>query len=70
MKFFADENIDRQIVDRLRQDGHQVLSVAEVEPSISDDQVLTRENLENSILLTADKDLVKSYFAKVEPHSG
>ncbi len=70
MKFFADENIDRQIVDRLRQDGHQVLSAAEVEPSISDDQVLTRDNLENSILLTADKDLVKSYFAKVEPHSG
>jgi hypothetical protein len=30
MKFVADENIDRQIVDRLRQDGHIVMYVAEM----------------------------------------
>ena len=28
MKFVADENIDRQIVDRLRSDGHEVHYVA------------------------------------------
>ena len=40
MNILADENIDRQIVERLRQDGHAVLSVAELDPSISDDDVL------------------------------
>jgi hypothetical protein len=40
MIFLADENIDRQIVDRLRQDGHDVMSVIEMEPGISDDKVL------------------------------
>ena len=31
MIFVADESIDRQIVDRLRQDGHTVHYVAEME---------------------------------------
>ena len=42
MKFVADENIDHQIVDRLRQDGHIVMSVAEMDPGISDYRVDSR----------------------------
>ena len=57
MKFLADEGVDKQIVDRLRQDGHSVWYVAEMEPGISDDEVLNLANRENAILLTADKDL-------------
>ena len=34
MKFLADESIDRPIVERLRQDGHQVLYVAELGPEM------------------------------------
>jgi hypothetical protein len=30
--FLADEGVDRQIVDRLRLDGHQVAYVAEMSP--------------------------------------
>jgi chorismate mutase len=33
MKFLADENIDQQIVQSLRERGHQVLYVAEMEPA-------------------------------------
>ncbi len=33
MKLLADEGVDRPIVDQLRQDGHQVFYVAEVDPS-------------------------------------
>jgi hypothetical protein len=40
MNLVADENIDRQIVERLRHDGHVVDWVAEVSPSISDEAVL------------------------------
>ena len=32
MNCLADESVDRQIVERLRQDGHQVWYVAEMEP--------------------------------------
>lgn len=56
MNLVADESIDRQIVDRLRQDGHAVRYVAELEPGISDDSVLDLANREASVLLTADKD--------------
>ncbi|MBN2560333.1 MAG: DUF5615 family PIN-like protein [Phycisphaerae bacterium] len=40
MNLLADESVDRQIVDRLRQDGHAVRYIAEMEPGISDDTVL------------------------------
>lgn len=62
MKFLADEGVDKQIVDRLRQDGHTVWYVAEMEPGISDDEVLTIANQENAILLTADKDFGELIF--------
>ena len=56
MKFLADESIDRQIVERLRQEGHTVLYVAEMEPGLADDAVLETASRERIVLLTADKD--------------
>ncbi len=44
MKFLADENVDKPIVERLRKDSHEVLYVLEIEPSISDDEVIQRTN--------------------------
>jgi hypothetical protein len=44
VKLLADESVEQQIVDRLRQDGHTVLYVAEMEPSIGDEVVLQRAN--------------------------
>ncbi len=52
----ADKNVDRQIVERLRQDGHEVWYVAEMDPGVSDQEVLTFANNEQAVLLTADKD--------------
>ena len=40
MILLADESVDRPIVERLRQDGHDTLYIAEMSPSISDDDVL------------------------------
>jgi predicted nuclease of predicted toxin-antitoxin system len=56
MNILADESVDQPIVDRLRQDGHQVLFIAELEPSISDEAVLALANQHTSVLLTADRD--------------
>ena len=37
MNIFADENVDRPIVERLKQDGHDVWYVFDNERGISDD---------------------------------
>jgi hypothetical protein len=42
VNLLADEGVDRQIVDRLRQDGHSVLYIAEMEPGISDEAIRIR----------------------------
>jgi predicted nuclease of predicted toxin-antitoxin system len=62
MKFLADENMDVAIVDRLRQEGHQVWYVVEMEPGIADNEVLALANLEGAILITADKDFGELVF--------
>lgn len=62
MNFVADESLDRQIVERLRQDAHTVWYVAEMEPGISDDIVLELANREVALLLTADKDFGELVF--------
>ena len=70
MNFFADESVDRQIVDRLRQDGHAGRYVAEMEPGILDDIVLDLANQEAGILLTADKDFGELVFRQRRLTSG
>jgi predicted nuclease of predicted toxin-antitoxin system len=56
MNLLADEGVDRPVVERLRHDGHAVVYIAEVSPSIEDDEVLRRANEANALLLTADHD--------------
>jgi predicted nuclease of predicted toxin-antitoxin system len=62
VNFVADESLDEEIVDRLRQDGHFVWYIAEMEPGISDDVVLDLANQEGAVLLTADKDFGELVF--------
>jgi predicted nuclease of predicted toxin-antitoxin system len=58
----ADEGVDRAVVDRLRQDGHDVVYVAELFPSVGDEEVLRRANAGSAVLLTADKDFGELVF--------
>jgi len=62
MNFVADESVDRPIVERLRQEGHQVSYIAESGPGMSDDDVLHLANQETALLLTADKDFGEMVF--------
>lgn len=62
MKIVADEGVDRQIVERLRRENHEVLYVAELAPGISDDEVLRSANQRDAVLLTADKDFGELVF--------
>lgn len=68
MKLLADESVDRAVVERLRQDGHEVVYVAEVAPSISDDEVLLRAQA--ALLVTADKDFGELVFRQHRVHAG
>ena len=56
MKIVADEGVDGPIVARLREDGHEVDYVAEIEPGISDDRVLSLANERQALLITTDND--------------
>ncbi|WP_375499597.1 DUF5615 family PIN-like protein [uncultured Nostoc sp.] len=62
MKFLGDENLDWQIVERLRLDGHETLYVVEMEPAIPNDKVLNLANNEGAILLTSEKDFGELVF--------
>lgn len=62
MNFLADEGVDRQIVERLRKDGHRVLYVAEMDPGMPDRSVLDVANQARAVLLTADKDFGEIVF--------
>jgi len=62
VNFLADESVDRPIVERLRQDGHTVVYVSDLDPGISNGEVFGIANRANSILLTADKDFGELVF--------
>ena len=70
MNLLADEGVERQIVERLRRDGHTVLYIAEMEPSIPDDVVLERANQMTALLVTADKDFGELVFRERRLSSG
>jgi len=70
MNLVADESVDQQIVERLRQDGHDVTYVAEMEPGISDETVLQRANEQEAMLLTVDKDFGELRFRQKLIHHG
>ena len=70
MKLLADEGVDRPIVDQLRQAGHQVFYVAEMDPSISDERVLELANEQGALLITADKDFGELVFRLGRIHAG
>ena len=62
MNLLADESVDQPIVAALRDDGHSIVFVAELTPSISDDEVLNEANHLGAVLLTADKDFGELVF--------
>ena len=56
MRLLADEGVDAAIVALLREDGHDVVYVAELSPGITDEAVLELANGDERVLVTADKD--------------
>lgn len=57
MRFVADENINPMLVERLRQDGHQVYSIFESARGLTNGAVLELANTLEAILISEDKDV-------------
>jgi predicted nuclease of predicted toxin-antitoxin system len=56
MRFLADENVSRLVVEVLRAAGFDVTSVSATSPGASDDVVVANASGEGRILITEDRD--------------
>lgn len=70
MILVADESVDRPIIERLRLDGHTIHSIAELAPSIADEEVLELARRAAAPLLTADKDFGELVYRRHQISAG
>jgi predicted nuclease of predicted toxin-antitoxin system len=70
VNLFADESVERPVVEHLRRDGHDVVYVAELAPGMIDDDVLQEANGRSAVLVTTDKDFGELVFRQGAIHSG
>lgn len=70
MKFVADEGVDAPIVALLREQGFDVIYIAEVAAGSPDDIILAYANEEERVLITRDKDFGELVFREQKVHTG
>lgn len=56
MRFLADENVSRLVIERLRNSGHDVISIAETRSGAADEDILKAADADGRILMTEDRD--------------
>jgi len=56
MKFLADVNVEKQIIDYLKKSGYNILWVPDLDCRMIDEKILEVANKEKRILITNDKD--------------
>jgi predicted nuclease of predicted toxin-antitoxin system len=70
MRFLVDECTGPKVADRLRDQGHEVLSVYHEARGLDDEAILDRAFSENWILITNDKDFGEKVYREGHPHKG
>lgn len=70
MRFLADECCDALVVRTLRDMGYEVAYVAELDPGLTDTDVLAQSVSEERILLTEDRDFGDLIFREQETAYG
>jgi len=70
MKLMADENLERAIVERLREGGHDVATVPPTNAGDLDADLLARSVEEGRILVTNDKDFAELTFLQQKAAAG
>jgi predicted nuclease of predicted toxin-antitoxin system len=70
VRYLADENVERQIVEALRRAGNEVEYIAETLPGANDPEVLERANRGSAVLVTADKDFGELAYRRRQQNAG
>lgn len=70
MRFLADESCDFAVVRALREAGHDIAAVAEINPGIDDNVVIALAHSESRVLLTEDKDFGQLVYAGGQEAAG
>lgn len=70
MKYLADENVEKPIVDWLRNQGQDVYYVPEESPSLKDNDIIKIAQKEKRILITNDKDFGELVFRQNKVSKG
>jgi predicted nuclease of predicted toxin-antitoxin system len=68
--FVADENVESAIVRRLRDEGHDVIWIAESDPGTTDDSVLAIAQAQARLLITGDTDFGEIVFRQGRVSAG
>jgi predicted nuclease of predicted toxin-antitoxin system len=68
--FVADESVDLPIYERLRKNGHSVLSIAERSPGARDPDVLAFAAQSKAVLITGDTDFGELVFRQGQANAG
>jgi len=63
-RLLADENIPRTVVTQLRRKGYDIVSAWELEPDMSDEEVIKLAIRESRIIITFDKDFERIALTK------
>jgi predicted nuclease of predicted toxin-antitoxin system len=70
MQFIADENIPRETVDLLKKNGVDIVSVIDIAPGLSDEEILDLANKKGRITITFDRDFGQLIFKQKRKTKG
>lgn len=70
MRFLVDECIGPAVAEWLRSLHHDVFSVYDEARGLDDESLIQKADLENYILISADKDFAEIIFRRKKPHKG
>src|SRR5260221_6588050 len=71
MKFLADENIPQELIEILKENEIDIVSIRPIHSGISDEEVIGLANSESRTIITADKGFGKLIFQKgIAPNCG
>jgi len=70
VRFLVDECLGVRLADWLRDQGHEVLSIARSFASADDSDIVRKAFEENWIVVTKDKDFGEIVFRQRKPHRG
>jgi predicted nuclease of predicted toxin-antitoxin system len=70
MRFLIDESVSKAVTQYLRDNGYDVLAVAEMTPQARDADILKWAAEQERILITSDKDFGELVFRSGQAHQG